>query len=86
MTIRVGHLEFDHVTYDSVRDVLYLSIVEPQEAADAEATDAGHQIRYDEAGRVIGITFVNAKWLLDRDGEIELPIRVLADDLALALA
>jgi YD repeat-containing protein len=86
VTIRVGHLEFNYVTYDDVRDVLYLSIDEPYEAADAEATTGGHQVRYDEAGRVIGITFVNAKWLLERDGEIELPIRVPADDLALALA
>jgi hypothetical protein len=39
-------------------------------------------------GAVIAITIVNAKWLLDRDGEIKLtiPSRVPAADLAPALA
>jgi uncharacterized protein YuzE len=48
----------------------------------------GHNIRYDETGAVIAITIVNAKWLLDRDGEIKLtiPSRVPAADLAPALA
>lgn len=86
MTVRIGHLEFDHVTYDNVRDVLYLSVGQPKEAAETDATPDGHAVRYDESGGVIGITLVNAKWLLDRDGEIELPIRVRADDLAFALA
>ena len=40
----------------------------------------GHLVRYDENGRVIGLTLVNAKWLVERDGSIEIPIRVTADD------
>ncbi len=43
-------------------------------------------MRYDEKGRVIGLTLVNARWLAERDGVIEFPIRVAADDLAPALA
>jgi uncharacterized protein YuzE len=85
VTIRLGHLEFDHVVYDERADVLYLSVGEPKEAARQEATPDGHVVRYDEEGNVIGITLVNAKWLLERDGKIELTVQVDANELAPAL-
>ena len=85
MTIRLGHLEFDHVVYDEKADVLYLSVGEPREAARQEATPDGHVVRYDEESNVIGITLVNAKWLVERDGKIELTVQVDADELAPAL-
>jgi hypothetical protein len=34
---------------------------------------------------VIGITLVNAKWLVERDGKIELTVQLDADELAPAL-
>ncbi len=86
MTLRLGNLEFDHVVYDEHGDVLYLSVGAPREPARQEATADGHLVRYDDDGRVIGITVVNAKWLVERDGKIEFPIRVDADVLAPALA
>ena len=85
MTRRLGLLEFDHVVYDAKADVLYLSVGEPEEAARQEATPEGHVARYDEKGNVIGITLVNAKWLGERDGKIELTMQVGADELAPAL-
>ena len=56
--------------------------------AESFGTPEGHNVRYDETGTVIAITIVNAKWLLDRHGEIELTIasRGPAADLAPALA
>jgi uncharacterized protein YuzE len=86
MTIRIGHLEFDNVVYDAESDVLYLSIGEPRPAADAEETAQGHAIRYDENGEIVGITIVNAKWLIDRKGKIEIPLWLDAEDLAPALS
>jgi uncharacterized protein YuzE len=88
MTITIGTLSFDNVEYDADADVLYLSVGEPRMPAESFGTPEGHNIRYDETGAVIAITIVNAKWLLDRDGEIKLtiPSRVPAADLALALA
>ena len=62
-----------------------LSVGEPKEAARQEATPDGHVVRYDEEGNVIGITLVNAKWLLERDGKIELTVEVDANELAPAL-
>ena len=86
MTIRLGHLEFDHVVYDEHADVLYLSVGEPEEAANQEVSPDGHLVRYDARGNVIGITLVNAKWLVERDGKIDVTVRVDARDLAPALA
>lgn len=87
MTVRVGGVEFDHVVYDDRGDVLYLSVGEPREAARQEASPEGHLVRYGEDGRVIGITIVNAKWLMDHKGQIELHMQVDvgADELAPAL-
>jgi uncharacterized protein YuzE len=86
MKVRLGNLEFDHVVYDHTADVLYLRAGPQREPAHQEATPDGHLIRYDADGRVIGITFVNAKWLVERQGKIEIRIRVDAEDLAPALA
>jgi uncharacterized protein YuzE len=88
MTITIGAITFDNVDYDADGDVLYLSVGEPREPADSYGTAEGHNVRYDELGQVIAITLVNAKWLLERDGEVRvtIPSRVSADALAPAIA
>ena len=70
MTVKIGNLEFDKATYDASGDVLYLHIGERRAAADSEQTPEGHVLRFDSEGRVIGLTIINAKWLLERNGEI----------------
>lgn len=72
MSVHLGPYTFDHVSYDEDRDVLYLSIGEPREAADSEETPEGHVVRYDDREEIIGLTLVNAKWLLDRDGTLSI--------------
>ncbi len=90
MTVHVGPYEFDHVSYDNDGDVLYLRRGERQAAADTFGTPEGHAVRLDEDGQVIGITIVNAKWLLERDGKINITVPSLietnTDELAEALA
>lgn len=89
MTITIGNLTFDHATYDDVGDVLYLHAGERQAAAETYGTPEGHAVRYDDAGEVIGVSIVNARWLLERDGKITITIPeridVTADVLAPAL-
>jgi uncharacterized protein YuzE len=85
--IRIGHLSFDQVDYDAKGDVLYLHVGASRDAADADETPEGHVVRYDEQGDVTGLTIVNARWLLERDGgvTITLPrpqLRASASDLA----
>jgi uncharacterized protein YuzE len=59
-------------------------------AADTFGTPEGHAVRLDEQGEIIGITIVNAKWLLGRDGKITItvpnPIEPDAEELAAVLA
>lgn len=88
--MHVGPYEFDHASYDSDGDVLYLRRGEPREAADTFGTPEGHAVRLDEQGEVIGITIVNAKWLLGRKGKITITVPSLiepdSDELAAVLA
>jgi len=90
MTVHVGPYEFDHVSYDSEGDVLYLRRDEQRVAADTFGSPEGHAVRLDEHGEVIGLTIVNAKWLLNRDGGITVTVPSMietnAEDLEAALA
>ncbi len=90
LNIEIDGLSFDRANYDADGDVLYLARGEPGEAADAALTPEGHGVRYGSGGEVIGVTIVNARWLLDRDGHltITLPheVRVEASELAGALS
>lgn len=90
MNVRLGPYNFDHVSYGEDRDVRYLSIGEPREAADSDETPEGHIVRYDAQEQIIGLTLVNAKWPLDRDGTLSItfPERAAvanADELQTAL-
>jgi uncharacterized protein YuzE len=88
--VHVGPYEFDHVSYDADSDVLYLRRGEHQATADTVGTPEGHAVRLDAAGQVIGLTIVNAKWLLGRDGKLSITvpsrIETNADEVAQALA
>lgn len=86
MTIQIGEHEFDEVHYDSDGDVLYLRKGPSRAATTTHATPEGHAVRFDEAGEVIGLTLVNAKWLSDRDGKVAITIPRLVEAQADVLA
>lgn len=90
LRLRIGPYEFDHSSYDPDGDVVYLRRGESRPAADTFATPEGHAVRFDEHGDVIGITIVNAKWLIERDGKLTItfprPLETTAEDLASALS
>lgn len=71
---RIGPHEFDGERYDSEGDVLYLTRGPDRAAATTFATPEGHAVRLDEEGEVIGLTIVNAKWILDRDEKLVVTI------------
>ncbi len=72
MTITVANQTFDHASYDAERDVLYLRVTRHGPTARTEASPEGHALRYADDGTLIGVTIVNAKWLLERDGAISI--------------
>jgi uncharacterized protein YuzE len=86
MTLKIGHLSFDHATYDEHGDVLYLHVGEPQVAAESEETPEGHVLRFNSDGRIVGLTIINARWLLERDGElaVTLPEQIHLDQASVA--
>ena len=90
MSVTIAGIRFDEHDYDERGDVLYLSI-EGYEGppATAHASPEGHNVEYEEAGRVIAMTLVNVRWLLERYGELTITWptgRVKADELSEALA
>lgn len=88
--IKFGAVVFDHADYDAESDVLYLHVGEPQ-VAEGEETPEGHVIRYAPGTQeIVGLTILNPRRILDRDGNLTVtipePIEASADDLAPALA
>jgi hypothetical protein len=83
-----------HLTgsYEATGDVLYLSALGDEKAAAAQETPEGHAVRLDPDGRVTHLTAINARWLLDRDGELTATLRdgrrlrIHRDDVADLLA
>jgi uncharacterized protein YuzE len=70
-------------SYDPTGDVLYLSASGDDKRAPAQETPEGHAVRLDAQGRITHLTAINAKWLLDRDGEL---VATLRDGRQLRLA
>lgn len=90
MRVQIGPLIFDHADYDAEGDVLYLHVGEPVDA-EGEETPEGHVVRFEPGTqRVVGLTLINARSLLDREGRLIVTVpetlEASADELAPALA
>lgn len=90
VNVQIGPLVFDHADYDAEDDVLYLHVGEPVEAEDEE-TPEGHVVRFEPGTqRVVGLTVINARSVIDRDGRLIVTVpetvEASADALASALA
>jgi uncharacterized protein YuzE len=89
VNITIGQLVFDHADYDADGDVLYLHLGPPQ-PAEGEETPEGHVLRYAPGTqRIVGLTVINARHLLDRDGRLIVTVpetvEASAEELAPAL-
>ena len=79
-------------SYESTGDVLYLSAPADDKHSPLQETPEGHAVRLDADGRVTHLTAINARWLLDRDGELVATLRdgrrlrIAPDDAAELLA
>lgn len=88
IALQIGGLAFDYASYDSRGDVLYLHVGPPSTANGGQQTPEGHVVRYNAEGQVVGLTIINARWLLERDGAlaVTVPERVEVDSDTLAPA
>lgn len=82
--IKIAGVEFDDVTYDREGDVLYLWAGEPRRPARDDASPEGHYLQFGEDGALIALTIVNARRILEREGEIAITLpeqRIVSTDL-----
>jgi uncharacterized protein YuzE len=70
MTITIAGIPFDHHHYDERGEVLYLNVGEPRSAARGLETPDGHAIHCDESGAAIGLTLLDVRHTLERDGRL----------------
>jgi uncharacterized protein YuzE len=88
--IATHEVAVERANYDAEGDVLYLTRGGDNQAAEAVLTPEGHGVRYAADATIIGVTIMNAKWLLERDGHLKImlphEVRVEADELAPAMA
>jgi uncharacterized protein YuzE len=59
VSVTVGSVAFDRVSYDRDADVLYLGVGDPAQAVEFDESAEGHALRHDADGRLVGITMVN---------------------------
>jgi uncharacterized protein YuzE len=75
MSVTIGDITFDRVHYDQEGDMLYLHRADPAEAVDFDESPEGHHLRFDRDGRLIGMTIVRPRWLLEQEGAITITFR-----------
>lgn len=87
MIVTIGGTTFDRVLYDDDADVLYLHVGDPVSAVDFDESPVGHALRFDATGRMVGMTIVGARRLVDAGAPIAItvPRRLTIDAGALAL-
>lgn len=87
--VKIGGIVFDNCEYDRRGDVLYLNVGDPGDAVDWIGTAEGDGTSHGPDGSLIGLTILNARARLERDGKIELTFpehTVEVSDLGDALA
>ncbi len=70
MNVEIAGVRFQEVDYDSEADVLYLSAGGGKGAVDWGESAEGDGLRYGSDGSLVGITILNARRRLERDGKI----------------
>jgi uncharacterized protein YuzE len=88
MTVTIGTTTFDNVDYDAGADVLYLHVGHPHDAVDFDESPEGHALRFDGDGRLVGVTIVGARRLLNSGQPlvVTVPARLEVDPAQLASA
>jgi len=86
VSIHIGPLVFDHADYDGAGDVLYLHVGPPQ-PGEGEETPEGHVIRFAPGTqRIIGLTVINARHVLEREGRLVVTVPETVEASAAELA
>ena len=76
MSITIGGVTFDRVVYDREGDVPYLHVGDPATAVDYDESHEGHGLRFDASGRLVGVTMVSIRRMLEAGEPITVTIPV----------
>ena len=79
----------EHDTRESIVAFLSRALAEPGTAVDFDGTAEGDATRYGPDGRLVGLTTLNARSRLEKDGRIELTLpeqHLMVSDLGEALS
>jgi uncharacterized protein YuzE len=82
--VTIGGIVFNNNSYDETADVLYVNVGKPGDAVDWIGTAEGDGTSHGPDGNLIGMTILNAKRRLERDGRIEFTLpehKVVVTDL-----
>jgi uncharacterized protein YuzE len=76
----LGGARIDRYSYYEEGDVLYLMVGPSRPAADDDESLEGDTIFFDATGRIIGVTMIGPRYMLERDGtlNVTLPSRGIA--------
>jgi uncharacterized protein YuzE len=73
-SVKIAGIEFDNVEYDRRGDVLYLNVGDPSVAVEWDGTAEGDGTSYGPDGSLVGLTILNARLRLEKDGKIVLTL------------
>lgn len=74
MSVIIAGIEFERVRYDSNADVLYLHAGDPSDAVKFDESPEGHHLRFSADGRLVGVTIVRPRWLLENEGKVTISL------------
>jgi uncharacterized protein YuzE len=74
MALRAGPFTFNYVTYDASSDMLYAGFEAQRRQGRRERTPEDDFLRFDESGRFVGVTLVNPRSRLEREGAVHLSL------------
>jgi uncharacterized protein YuzE len=74
VALRAGRYTFTYVTYDPSSDMLYAGFEPQRRQGSRERTPEDDFLRFDEEGRFVGVTLVNPRCRLERDGAVHLSL------------
>jgi hypothetical protein len=73
--LTIDEVAFDRYHYYEEGDVLCFHTGPAEWAVDFDETVEDHHLRFNASGRLLSLSILNARWLLDRDGAIDVTLR-----------
>jgi len=74
VALTIDGVAFDRYHYDEVADTLCLHTGRAEWAVDFDETAEDHHLRFGADGKLLSLSILTARWLLDRQGAIDVTL------------